>query len=438
MVNELPDGWQYMELEKAVDAILDYRGKSPTKTTSGVPLVTAKIVKDGRINEATEFIATDDYNSWMRRGLPKIGDVLLTTEAPLGQVAQVRDARIALAQRLIALRGKDDTLDNTFFKFLLQSDAVQNELLSRSTGTTVVGIKQRELRKIALHLPPIDEQRKIGDILGVLDDKIELNRQMNRTLEAVVRAIFKAWFVDFDPVKAKAVGATSFRGMPQAVFEQLPDRFTDTELGAVPNGWGVASLSNLVELIGGGTPKRGASEYWHGDIPWFSVKDAPNEADVWVIDTEEKITTAGLEHSSAKVMRAGTSIISARGTVGRLALAAIPMSMNQSCYGVTGKEGIGDYFVYFTLHDAVVELQKRSHGSVFDTITRRTFDGLKRVLPQPEVLAAFEEVVSPYMMKMRGNLFESKLLADIRNTLLPKLISGDLRVPRAKGEGNEK
>jgi len=436
MGSELPSGWQSMELEKAMDVILDYRGKSPKKTKSGVPLVTAKIVKDGRINDATEFIATDDYDSWMRRGLPKTGDVLLTTEAPLGEVAQIRDARIALAQRLIALRGNKEILDNTFLKYLLQSSTVQNELLSRSTGTTVVGIKQKELRKITLNLPPIDEQRKIGDILGTLDDKIELNRQMNRTLEAIARAFFKAWFVDFEPVKAKAAGATSFRGLPQAVFDELPNGFTDTGQGPVPVGWDIVPLSDLVELIGGGTPKRKTAEYWDGDIPWFSVRDAPNDSDVWVIDTEEKITESGVANSSAKIMEKGTSIISARGTVGRLALTAVPMSMNQSCYGVTGGKGVGGYFVYFTLHHAVVELQQRTHGSVFDTITRKTFDGMSRARPQPEVLSAFEDVVDPYLMKMRGNLFESAVLRSIRDTLLPKLISGELRVPVAEGGAN--
>ncbi len=164
------------------------------------------MVKGGRIETPDEFIAESDYVDWMRRGIPERGDVVVTTEAPLGEVAQLGSERVALAQRLICLRGKPGIVDNDFLKFLMQSDAVQEQLHSRATGTTVLGIKQSELRKVVLPLPPIGEQHAIAHILGTLDDKIELNRRMNETLEAMARALFKSWFVGFDPVRAKAEG----------------------------------------------------------------------------------------------------------------------------------------------------------------------------------------------------------------------------------------
>ena len=138
-------------------AIIDYRGKTPRKTSSGIPLITAKIVKGGRIKTPTEFIAQQDFSSWMRRGIPRPGDIVITTEAPLGEVAQLNHRRVALAQRLILLRGKPGILDNRFLKFLLQSEDVQDELRARATGTTVLGIKQKELRQIELALPSISE-----------------------------------------------------------------------------------------------------------------------------------------------------------------------------------------------------------------------------------------------------------------------------------------
>jgi very-short-patch-repair endonuclease/restriction endonuclease S subunit len=185
-------------------AIIDYRGKTPPKTTSGVPLITAKIIKGGRIEKPEEFIDPAYYDEWMRRGIPKAGDVVLTTEAPLGEVAQLDGSKVALSQRVITLRGRKGVFDNTFLKFLLQSKGVQGQLHGRSTGTTVHGIRQSELRKVLLPVPPFAEQRAIAHILGTLDDKIELNRRMNETLEAMARALFKSWFVDFDPVRAKA------------------------------------------------------------------------------------------------------------------------------------------------------------------------------------------------------------------------------------------
>ena len=138
----------YCRLEDCMAAIIDYRGKTPRKTSSGIPLITAKVVKGGRIKTPTEFIAIEDYDFWMRRGIPRLGDVLITTEAPLGEVAQLCQQRVALAQRLILLRGKSEVLDNRFLKFLMQSAPVQHQLHARATGTTVLGIKQKELRQI--------------------------------------------------------------------------------------------------------------------------------------------------------------------------------------------------------------------------------------------------------------------------------------------------
>ena len=163
---DMSDEWVYRRLEDCMESIIDYRGKTPRKTSSGIPLITAKVVKRGRIETPTEFIALDHYASWMRRGMPQSGDVLITTEAPLGEVAQLQKQRVALAQRLILLRGKSRILDNRFLSFLLQSDEVQVQLRARATGTTVLGIKQKELRQIEFSLPPIAEQRAIAHILG--------------------------------------------------------------------------------------------------------------------------------------------------------------------------------------------------------------------------------------------------------------------------------
>ncbi len=199
-----PDGWRLAPIEECMSAIIDYRGKTPRKTAFGVPLVTAKVVKNGHIDKPSEFIDPVEYDTWMRRGLPEPGDVVMTTEAPLGEIAQLDHTKVALAQRLVTLRGKPNVLDNRFLKFLMQSEFVQKQLTARATGTTVLGIKQSELRRVSLVVPSLPEQHTIAHILGTLDDKIELNRRMNETLEEMARALFKSWFIDFDPVHAKA------------------------------------------------------------------------------------------------------------------------------------------------------------------------------------------------------------------------------------------
>lgn len=156
-------------LEEVIDRFIDYRGRTPAKTESGIPLVTAKLIKGGQILEPTEFIATDDYDKWMTRGFPEVGDVVLTTEAPLGEVAQISDAGIALAQRVLVMQPKKELLNNAYLKRVLTTPIVVEQINRRSTGSTVRGIRQKELRKVEIPLPTLSEQKRIADILDKAD-----------------------------------------------------------------------------------------------------------------------------------------------------------------------------------------------------------------------------------------------------------------------------
>jgi type I restriction enzyme S subunit len=253
---------------------------------------------------------------------------------------------------------------------------------------------------------------------------------MNETLEALARALFQSWFVDFDPVKAKAEGRKPY-GMDEATAALFPDGFQDSELGPIPKGWHVCPLFEKIQLLSGGTPKTTEPTYWDGDIPWYSVKDAPSETDVWVIQTDKHVTKLGIANSAAQVFPEKTTIISARGTVGKLALTAVSMAMNQSCYGVRGITGYSDYFTYYSLREATTQLKQRTHGSVFDTITTETFKSLDCIFPAPEITAAFDKLVEPLLAQIRANLHQSRTLATLRDTLLPKLLSEELSVPAA-------
>jgi type I restriction enzyme S subunit len=248
-------------------------------------------------------------------------------------------------------------------------------------------------------LPPPYEQDTIAELLGSLDDKIELNRRMAETLEATARALFKRWFVDFDPVHAKADDRTA--DLADDLVASFPDSF-DAE--GLPNGWRRTAIVESFELTGGGTPKTSVPEYWNGGVPWFSVVDAPIEAIPFVLKTERSITEVGLANCASPLLPVGATIISARGTVGKLAIVGTPMAINQSCYAAIPKAGYSDYFVYFLLKNAIEDLKTKSHGSVFNTITRR----------------------------IRTQLQQSMVLADLRDMLLPKLISGELRIADAE------
>ena len=206
----------------------------------------------------------------------------------------------------------------------------------------------------------------------------------------------------------------------------FPERLVDSELGEIPEGWGVGVLNDSIEILSGGTPRTSVSAYWNGDIPWYTAKDAPALSDIFALITERSITQSGVDNSSTKVLPARMTVISARGTVGRLACLGVPMAMNQTCYGIRGTSGYPDYFTYWNVRNTVSELQARTHGTIFDTITRETFKIAETVLVPINMAQAFESVAKAPMKRILGNLKESRALAAQRDALLPKLVSGEL------------
>jgi len=336
----------------------------------------------------------------------------------------------------IVIREKEGVSDKHFLYYLTISNEFRDVAIQSMTGSSG---RQRVQNDVILNhefdLPPLPTQKKIAHILSTLDDKIELNRQMNRTLEAMAQALFKSWFVDFDPVHAKMQAKTEADldtaaqelGISRDILDLFPDTLVESEMGLVPEGWEVKPLSEQITIKGGGTPKRSIKEYWDGDILWFSVKDTPNDSDIFVIDTQEKITTKGLEKSSAKLLEEGSTIITARGTVGNLALTTVPMAMNQSCYAIKGKN-TGDFYIYFLMQSIVNDLKRKTHGAVFDTITTKTFNTIDIVKPNVKVATYFDKTLDPIMEQIKNNLYEIQTLQKTRDALLPKLLSGELDV----------
>jgi len=320
--------------------------------------------------------------------------------------------------------GNDELFAYYFFLAMAQY------LAQLDVGSANPTLNRNHVHPIKTMWPPLGEQKAIGKILGLLDDRIALLGETNTTLETIAQTLFKSWFVDFDPVRAKQDGREP-EGMDSATAALFPGSFKESESGLVPMGWSRLPFTDTVHVIGGGTPKTSVSEYWNGDISWFSVVDAPEITDVFVVDTKKHITKDGLDNSSTKLLAKGTTIISARGTVGRLALVGREMTMNQSCYGLRGKYDDA-YFTYFSTYRLVESLRQRSHGSVFDTITTDTMRGVYVIYPDKKIVEKFEIALNPVMNRIRENLLQSKTLSALRDTLLPRLISGQLRLPDAE------
>lgn len=398
----------------------------------GVPVIRGGDIRNNQIVFDDQKRVTEEVSNRFRRTILKGGEVLINLIAEPGHVAIVpNDLAGSNVSRDVAVIPLNDSVDHRFVCYFLKSPQCVQWLTSRLQGSVTQKINLNTLREVPVPVPPLPEQKAIAHILGTLDDKIELNQQMNRTLEAIARAIFKSWFVDFDPVRAKMDGRQP-AGMDAATADLFPDSFEDSPLGKIPKGWKVGVFDDLIHILSGGTPKTSIPEYWNGDILWFSVKDTPHKSDVFVIDTEKRITRLGIEKSATQILPQGTTIITARGTVGKLALLGVEMAMNQSCFGIRGKNSYPDFFIYYHLYSVISELQRQTHGSVFDTINRQTFTTVKAVLPALEISQIFDCEVKPIMDKILINLFEVRTLTTIRDILLPNLLSGLIRVKEAE------
>ncbi|MBG2913090.1 restriction endonuclease subunit S [Proteus terrae] len=464
-----------MRIADCMDAIIDYRGKTPNKTNAGIPLITAKIIKNGRILDATEFISEGDYDSWMRRGIPQAGDVVLTTEAPLGEVAQLDTQKVALAQRVITLRGKKGILDNDYLLYLLQSHIVQHQLDGRGTGSTVKGIKQSELREIILTFPALNLQEKIAQHLKNIDKKITLNRQINQTLEQMAQTLFKSWFVDFDPVIDNALDAgffdqdiafsdellcrvemrkavrerDDFQSLPEDICQLFPNAFEECAEpalglgGWVPKGWSSSNLNELIDI------KHGFA--FKGD--YFSDRETND-----VLLTPGNVRIGGgfkfdkykyyagpIEKnyifSSGDIFVTMTDLSKASDTLGYPAI--VPETTgklfhhNQRLGKVILRKHPASYsmFIYYTLCSTAY--RQFILGSATGTTVKHTSP--KKILSYKlvhslsgEAEAKYDKIVSTYNSMVLKNDSMLDTLITIRDTLLPKLISGELSLSDIK------
>lgn len=404
--------------------------KANEYTPTGVPVISVGEIGYGhlRLHDKTPRVDITVTNR-MPEYLLQYGDIVFGRKGAVDRSARVQVHQNGWFLGSDGIRVRlPSSCDSAFIAYQLLIPAHRDWMIQHAAGTTMPSLNEGIIRRIPIVLLPLVEQRGIAAVLGSLDDKIEQNRRTGAKLEQLARAVFKAWFVDFEPVKAKAAGATAFPGMPPETFATLPTRFVDSELGPVPEGWEVKSLSGIIKLVSGGTPKRSVPKYWGDEIPWYSVKDAPASCMPWVYFTDEQITKKGLDESSANLVPIGCTIISARGTVGKLAMAGREMTFNQSCYGLLPIDGQSFCYLNLLMREAVLTLKQRTHGSVFDTITRQTFDSIQIVTSPADIVSKFDDLVSPIFDQQLAQLKESAKLAALRDYLLPKLLSGRVRV----------
>jgi len=300
------------------------------------------------------------------------------------------------------------------------------DINSLDSGSAIPSTTRDSFYRLPVWLPPRKEQDAIAHILGTLDDKIELNRRMSETLEAMARALFKSWFVDFDPVRAKAEGRDT--GPPKQIADLFPDSFVESELGEIPEGWGIGPLTSQAAILSGGTPKTDRPAYWCGDFPWASARDVSQADACLLLETERTITERGLRESATQLIPQFSTVIVARGaTTGRMAMLGREMAMNQTCYALSSTTNT-PFALYCRLRQAIPSLVHAAHGSVFDTVTIDTFRSSVTVLPPARALQTLETLIRPVFGRMLECEIENRVVSCIRDTLLPLLLSGRLRV----------
>lgn len=406
--------WTEYRLEEVIEEFIDYRGRTPKKVNLGIPLITAKIVKSGRINTPNEFIREEDYESWMTRGIPKKGDVILTTEAPLGEVAQITsNEKIALAQRIITLRSNSSLLDNTFLKYLLQSPIMQWRLSERASGTTVVGIKSSELKKVKVNIPSLEKQKKIANILSSLDDKIELNNEMNNTLEEMAQSIFKRWFVDFE-----------FPNEDGQPYKSSGGEMVESELGMIPKGWKVKNLDEIANYLNGLAMQRfRPSKEDNESLPVLKIKELKQGA------TSNDSDRCSCNIDDKYIINDGDVIFAWSGSLDVRIWCGGKAGLNQHLFKVTSKD-YPKWFYYLWTKRYLDEFIKiaEDRATTMGHIKRSNLSEAKVLVPNQKAMEKMGEKLSYLIELFIQKSIEIRTLGELRNTLLPKLMSGKINI----------
>jgi len=401
-------------IEEITDILIDYRGKTPPKTTTGVNLITAKIIKDGFIVDGNyEYISEATYGNWMRRGLPKQWDILVTTEAPLGEVAQLRTKeRVALAQRVILLRGNPQIIDQRYYFYALRSSFVQGELKARSSGTTVFGIKQSELRRVRIPYRRLPAQCKIGAILSAYDDLIENNLRRIKILEEMAQLIYREWFVNFH-----------FPGHENV-------RMVDSAMGPIPEGWKVRNVTDVpcfrfvCENV---TPYEGVKKYFAtadvrgieivGEGITYTFEKKPSRAQkqppvdsVWFArmkDTYKVLVFTDVNERWAKECM---------------------LSSGFAGFQASDRGWLG--YLYCTIKSDAFHEEKNRYctGATQMSLTNEGLERIQVLAPAHRTAIAFNQLTAPAVNEILVLQALNAVLRRTRDLLLPKLISGELDV----------
>lgn len=423
--SESTQKWPQLSLRVAGIDLIDCDHRTPAVCEAGFPYVAIPQLKEGRVDlEDARLISVDDFEDWTRKAKPQAHDVILSRRCNPGETAYVPEGKtFAVGQNLVLLRSKGTKVYPPFLRWLTRGpewwDQIEKYL---NYGAVFDSLKCADVPNIMLTIPPLPEQRRIAHVLGTLDDTIDLNRRMNATLEAMARALFRSWFVDFEPVRAKAEGREP-AGMDATTAALFPDAFEESELGEIPKGWRFGSLKDIASNPRWGV-KPGVAA---GETPYIGLEHMPRRS----VSIGEWGCAADIQ-SNKFAFREGEFLFGKlRPYFHKVGIAPIDGVCSTDILVVAPQKDIWSSFVLMTISsDEFVDYtSSASTGTKMPRTSWEIMTGYPIVLPPVDIVSSYETSIHAVITRIIQNIFESRTLAALRDSLLPKLISGEVRVP---------
>ena len=403
--------WSEITLGSAIHVKHGYAFKGEHFTDTGDKVV----LTPGNFNEEGGFRLRPEkdraYNGDVPEGYVLTeGDLIvaMTEQGPglLGSPALIPQSERYLHNQRLGLvdRINAAVLDKQFLYCLFNTHSVRGQISGSASGTKVRHTSPERIYRVRVRVPDIRSQVEIAGALFAYDDLIENNRRRMALLEAASRQLYREWFVRL----------------------RFPGHEHTPITHGVPHGWKRTTAFDAIEILSGGTPKTSVPDYWNGDIPFYTPKDATDG--IWVMDCERSITDLGLKNCNSKLYPKETVFISARGTVGKLNMAQRPMAMSQSCYALVARDVLTQPFVFAAMHAAVDAFRQQAVGAVFDAIVVDTFKRISLLVPEPKIVRLFDESVRPLLAQIENLTLQNQKLCAARDLLLPRLMSGEIPV----------
>lgn len=364
-------------------------------------------LKDGRISikNDTKRVPYSEANKYKKPLNNRT--ILVSINGTIGNVAKYRDEKCILGKSACFFNVKEN-VDLNFIYYVVANQQFKNTITQLATGTTIKNVSLETMRNYTFRIPPLSIQKQIGKILSSLDDRIELNRRINDNLEQQAQALFKSWFVGFEPFKE--------------------GKFVDSELGRIPEGWRVERLGSVCKCLLGGTPSRNKEEYWNGKIAWINSGEI-NE--FRITKPSEYITQEGLKKSATKLLPKKTTVLAITGaTLGQVSLLEIDSCANQSVIGLLENEDIFHEYIYPLIKNRIDDLCSHMTGGAQQHINKNNVEQLEILVPPKKILVEYKQIATPIYSLISNICFESQKISKLRDSLLPRLMSGELKLDK--------